>query len=94
MAIYREIPFADGPEAVYAETLSGKAGVIGPDEYAKMRPFMLMITPEGWLEIKLFIMEQCRRAGASCDTQLNSVSDTLKKLDALVERYFDMKGLK
>lgn len=91
VAVMREIPFADGPEAVYVETVSGKTGLIGPKEYAEMRPYMLMITVEGWMKIKLFIMEQCRKAGANCDTQLNSVSDTIKKVDTLVEKYFGGK---
>ncbi len=86
--VHREIPFYDAPEAVWAETFSGKTGLVDADQYAEMRPYMLMIHVDDWAKLKVFIMEMCRKANATCDTQLDSVSDALIRLDKLVEKYF------
>lgn len=86
--VHREIPFYDAPEAVWAETFSGKTGLVDADLYAEMRPYMLMIHVDDWAKLKLFIMEMCRKSNAKCDTQLDSVSDALMRLDKLVEKYF------
>ena len=48
---YAEIPFTDCPEGVYVESLTKKSGFINCKDWAKKRPYMIMVDPEGKKEI-------------------------------------------
>lgn len=80
---YAEIPFIDAPEGVYVESVSGKRGVIPPDEWAKMRPLMIMVDPDGKKAIFMGWTEGCRYAGKKCTTQLKTVKTTIDKIDQI-----------
>lgn len=83
---YAEIPFVDCPEGVYIETLTKKRGVIPCEEWKKMRPFMLMIDPEGKKEIFAQWGEACRWAGyneQTCNVKMKSIRGTVEGLDKL-----------
>ena len=84
--VYREIPFSDAPEAVYVETISGNQAILGPEEYEKVRPYMLMIDPEGWKAIRASWYKACRMAGERCNVTVDSIDEVIKKLDALAGR--------
>lgn len=87
---YREIPFVDCPEAVYIESVTRKTGILRCEEYAKVRPFMLMLDPDGVREIKLNWKKQCRNDGDSCNVQLESFSEGIEALDQIVEDAFQL----
>lgn len=81
-----EIPFQDCPEGVYVETLTRKKGIIACEDWKKMRPYMIMIDPEGKKDIFAQWAEACRWAGYNdqkCNVQLKSVRETVDKLDAI-----------
>jgi len=71
--IYKEIPFIDAPEAVYVESLTRADGSVLADEWARMKPVMLMIRPEDWKAIKDSWYEVCRKAGSKCNVPLDSI---------------------
>ena len=79
--ICAEIPFVDGPEGACMWTVSQKQELIGAKEWAEKRPKMLMIDAQSWTEIKKDWLKACRRAGAKCDVQVNSIDDLIKALD-------------
>lgn len=81
---YAEIPFQDCPEGVYVEALTKKTGTVSCQEWAKIKPFMIMIDPQGKKEIFGQWSEACRWAGGKkCNVQLDSVKDTVDQLDAV-----------
>lgn len=80
---YREIPFQDCPEAVYVESVTRKTGLVSCEDYKKLRPFMLMIDPDGVRDIKLDWKKNCRVSGDSCNVPLESVDGALDALDGL-----------
>lgn len=83
---YAEIPFTDCPEGVYVESLTKKTGIIKCEDWAKQRPFMVMLDPEGKKQVFGQWAEACRWAGQKkCNVQLNSVKDTVEALDKLAE---------
>lgn len=84
---YAEIPFLDAPEGVYVESVTGKTGLIPPEEWAKMRPLMIMVDPDGKKAIFTGWTEGCRYAGKKCDIQLKTVRTTVDKIDALTSKY-------
>lgn len=51
-----------------------------------MRPFMVMVDPEGKKKIFNNWTEACRLAGKSCKVQLQGVKSTVEKLDKLAEK--------
>lgn len=81
--VYKEIPFIDAPEAVFVESGTWREGLIGPEEWAKKRPLMIMIDPEGWKAIKDQWYEACRKAGAKCTSQVDSIVGLIKTLDSI-----------
>ena len=84
---YREIPFLDGPEGVYVETVTHNRGTLTPEEWAAKRPYMIMVDPEGWAEIKKSWLKACRMAGSKrCSTQLQSVADLIQVLDEIASK--------
>ena len=78
---YKEIPFIDAPEAIYVESVTRKRGMLSAAEYAKRRPFMLMLDPEGVQEILKNWKKQCRQEEDACTVQLESVSSLIKAID-------------
>lgn len=80
---YAEIPFIDCPEGAYVESLTKKAGIIPCKEWIQLRPYMIMIDPEGKKQIFNQWSEACRWAGDSCNVQLDSVKKTIEYIDAL-----------
>jgi hypothetical protein len=87
VAVYRELPFADAPEALEVWTVSDKERIVGPEEWEKMRPFMLMIPPETWSEIKKGWLTACRLAGPDCANEVESVDKFVKQLDGIVKGF-------
>ena len=84
---YAEIPFLDGPEGVYVESVTGKTGWINAEQWAKMRPLMIMVDPDGKKAIFMGWTEGCRVAGKKCEIQLKTVRTTVDKIDALTAKY-------
>lgn len=81
---YAEIPFKDCPEGVYVETLTRNKGLIKCDEWAKMRPYMVMVDPEGKKAIFGQWSEACRWADkGDCNVQLDSVKTVVEALDRI-----------
>lgn len=83
---YAEIPFLDCPEGAYVETLTRKTGIVPCEEWKRIRPYMVMIDPEGKKMIFNQWYEACRYAGDKCNVQLESVRKTIELLDALAEK--------
>lgn len=80
--VYKEIPFIDAAEGAYVESLYGAEGIINAKDWAKMRPYMIMIAPEGWSAIKKEWLEGCRYAGsADCNMQVDSIDKVIRLLD-------------
>lgn len=81
---YAEIPFTDCPEGIYVESLTKKTGLISCKEWAKMRPYMIMVDPEGKKQIFNQWSEACRFAGKKkCNVHLNSVRDVVETIDKI-----------
>lgn len=71
---YAEIPFIDCPEGVFVESLTHNVGTLDCKAWGEIRPFMVMIDPEGKKEIFSQWSEACRWADKDkCNVQLNSV---------------------
>lgn len=80
---YAEIPFVDGPEGVYVESVTGKRGLIPADQWAKMRPTMIMLDPDGKKEAFLGWTEGCRLVGKQCDVQLKTAKSAVDIIDRI-----------
>lgn len=81
---YSEIPFVDCPEAAYVDSLTHKTGIVKCEDWKKMRPYMLMVDPEGKKAIMNQWSEACRWAkDGRCNVQLDSVGKTIKILDEI-----------
>jgi len=91
VAVYRELPFTDAPEALEVWTLRDEYRIVGPEEWEKMRPFMLMIPPETWSEIKKGWLSACRIAGPHCSHEVESVDKFVKQLDGIVKGFLGGK---
>lgn len=81
--VYKEIPFLDAAEGVYVETLSGQEGLVNANDWAAKRPYMLMLDPEGWTEIKKKWLEACRYAGDECNMEVESIDKVIRLLDSI-----------
>lgn len=81
--VYKIIPFIDGPEAVYVDSLTHKEGWLNAKETAKKIPFFLALDPEGWSAIKIQWYEGCRyaRDQNGCNAQVDSVDTLMRTLD-------------
>jgi len=84
--ICAEIPFLDGPEAACVWTVSQKKEFIGAKEWAQKRPKMLMIDAQSWTNIKTDWLKACRKVGAKCDVQVDSVDSVIQGLDKISEK--------
>jgi hypothetical protein len=66
--------------------LTGKTGMINCEEWAKMRPYMIMIDPQGKKDIFAQWSEACRWAGPEkCNAHLDSVRTVINQLDKIAE---------
>lgn len=90
--VYRELPFGDEPEAIEVWTLKDDYRIVGASEWEEMRPFMLMVPPETWSEIKKGWMRACLMAGQSasinrnaCEHQVESVDGFVRDLDNIIK---------
>jgi hypothetical protein len=83
---YAEIPFSDCPEGVYVDSLTKESGLIRCEQWAEMRPFMVMLDPEGKKQVFNQWSEACRYAGEKCNVQLTSVKKTVETLDGIAGR--------
>lgn len=81
-----EIPFLDGPEGACVWTVSQKTELVGPIEWAKQRPTMLMIDADSWTEIKKDWLKACRIAGPQCNVIVDSVDSVVKALDEMARK--------
>lgn len=83
--VYREIPFLDGREGVYVESVTGARGLIGANDWSQKTPYMIMIDPEGWTAIKKSWYQACRMAGKKCQQEVESIDSVIRSLDSLAE---------
>lgn len=83
--MYREIPFQDGREGVFVESVTGARGLIGANDWANKTPYMIMIDPEGWTAIKKSWYQACRMAGKKCQQEVESIDSVIRTLDSLAE---------
>lgn len=89
---YAEIPFQDCAEGVYVESLTKKSGLISCQDWAQIRPFMVMLDPEGKKQVFGQWSEACRWAGSKkCNVELDSVKETVEKLDGIAEKVIKLK---
>jgi len=80
--VFKEIPFVDGREGVYVETVTKNFGVVQKDEWAKRIPYMIMLDPEGWTEIKKSWLKACRMVkDKKCNIEVESVDTVIRKID-------------
>jgi hypothetical protein len=74
----------DCPEGAYVETVTHKTGIIPCAKWKEMRPFMLMVDPEGKKAIMGQWSEACRWAGDDrCNVRLDSTARIIKLLDEI-----------
>lgn len=91
---YAEIPFQDCPEAVYVTSVTKKRGIVSCEQWKEMRPYMLMIDPEGKKDIFMQWAEACRWAGVNqqqCNVKLKSTREVIEAVDKVTEKF--MGGL-
>lgn len=89
--LYREIPFLDAPEALYVNIASDQEGLLTAEEYEALRPYLLMIDPEGVRDLQLSYIEACRKLGqeAQCSVTANKIQSGIKKLDDIVRKMME-----
>lgn len=78
-----EIPFVDGAEGACVWTVTQKTELVNATDWAKQRPYMLMIDAESWTNIKKDWLKACRLAGPNCNVMVDSVDRVVKALDSL-----------
>lgn len=70
---------------MWIESETRKTGVLSCKEFAELRPFMLMIDPEGVGAIKQNWAAQCRAGDVSCEQPLESFAESWEMLNDLSE---------
>jgi hypothetical protein len=80
-----EIPFLDGAEGACHTTVVNTNRLVSKDEWAKERPYMLMIHAKYWTEIKKDWLRGCRLAGPDCNVQVESVDSVIQALDKILK---------
>lgn len=92
VAVYRELPFLDAPEALEVWTLKDEYQILPPEVWAEMRPMMLMIPPETWTAIKKSWLKACilDRTG-KCEQEANTVDNFVKETDKIVEKIMNLQ---
>lgn len=83
--LHAEIPFQDGAEGVYVETVSGDRGLVPHEEWVKERPTMLMISSKDWAKIKKSWLRACRIDREKCNIAVDSIDKIVQKLDELAK---------
>lgn len=84
--LHAEIPFSDGAEGAYVETIEKKVGIIPNEEWEKMRPYLLMIHIDDWAKIKKSWLRACRMVGnKKCNVAVGSIENIVRRLDKIAE---------
>jgi hypothetical protein len=81
--VCHEIPFLDAPEGACIWSASHKEELISAGAWAKLRPYQLIIDPDGWRAIKTGWLQACRMAGPNCQTQVDSIDSLIKAIDGV-----------
>lgn len=89
--IHAEIPFQDGAEAAFIETVSHEKGIIPNHQWEAQRPYMLMIHIDDWSEIKKSWYSACRIAGPKCNVAVDSIDGIVRQLDGLARQVMEGK---
>lgn len=89
VAVYRELPFSDSPEALEVWTLRDDYRILPTEVWLEMRPYMLMIPPETWTQIKKSWLKACILAGPDCEQEVQSVDNFISGLDSIVKKIID-----
>lgn len=83
-----EIPFLDAAEGACTNTVTHEAYLVGPKEWAEMRPTMIMLRASDWTEIKKDWLKGCRmlmRDGQKCNVAVQSIDRAITQLHSLVK---------
>lgn len=91
VAVYRELPFGDEPEALEVWTLRDDYKILPTEVWLEMRPYMLMIPPETWTAIKKSWLKACIMAGPDCEQEMQSIDNFIKQLDGIVEKAMSLQ---
>lgn len=86
MRVCKEIPFIDAPEGACVWTVTHKEELINAKDWAAMRPYSLILDPDGWKAIKTSWLQACQMAmdqGEACNIEVDSVDQLVRSLDAL-----------
>lgn len=79
---YREIPFLDAPEGAFVDSVNHTEGLMSAAEWAKAKPFMTCIDPQGVRDILTMWYEACRGA-KTCNVPIDSVRELVVILDQI-----------
>jgi hypothetical protein len=91
VAVYRELPFDERPEALEVWTVRKDFRILTPDEWEVKRPFMLMVPPETWTEIKKSWLSACILAGDKCTQDVYRVDNFVESLDKIIKKIVEAK---
>ncbi len=80
------IPFVDGEEGACIMTVTREKRLVNKEQWAKEKPFMLMINAKYWTDIKKDWIQTCRYAGPKCNVQVESVDNAIRLIDDLAKR--------
>ncbi len=81
--VCKEIPFIDAPEGACIWSTSHKEELVGASEWAKLRPYQLILDADGWRDIKTNWLQACRAAGPDCKVQVDSIDSLIKRIDSV-----------
>lgn len=84
--IYKELPFSGKALEVY--TVSDRYRIMTREEWEPMKPYGLIIMPEGWAEIKKSWLKACLIAGKKCEQHVKAVGDFIEYLDDIFEKVY------
>lgn len=83
--VCKEIPFLDAPEGACIWSKTHREQLIPAKEWAALRPYHLVIDPEGWRDIKTQWIQLCQMQGPDCEIQVDSIDSLIRKLDDLAK---------
>lgn len=81
-----EIPFIDAPEGACIWTTSHREELVTAEDWAKERPFQIILRSSDWAKIKVAWLQACRMAGPDCTTQVESIATLVERLDGIAGR--------
>jgi len=87
-----EIPCVDGAEGACTNTITHVSYNVNAEEWAKLRPKMIMIRASDWTKIKKDWLKACRmlvRDGKKCNVAVDSVDNAIQKLDSIIKLVID-----